>query len=153
MRVYRIAKTGYIRDLSGNGSRTYGGRWSPPGIPVVYTSQSRSLAALEFYVHTSPRFMPSDISIAEIDVPDSVHISSVAMPDLPAGWYHYPAPMALQEYGLRWFTLGEGLILRVPSVQVKHEYNFLINPVHPDMPGVKILNVDIFLYDERLTTR
>ena len=97
--------------------------------------------------------MPSDISIAEIDVPDSVHISSVAMPDLPAGWYHYPAPMALQQYGLKWFKSGKSLILRVPSVQVKHEYNFLINPLHPDMRDVKILNVDIFLYDERLTAR
>ncbi len=153
MLVYRIAKTAYIRDLSGNGSRTYGGRWSPPGIPVVYTSQSRSLAALEFYVHTNPRFIPSDISVAEIDMPDSVQISSVATSGLPTDWHHYPAPTALQEYGLKWFNSGKRLILRVPSVQVKHEYNYLINPLHPDMSGVKILAVDAFLYDERLMAR
>lgn len=151
MLVYRIAKTGYISDLSGNGFRTYGGRWSPPGIPVVYTSQSRSLAALEFYVHANPRFMPPDISIVELDVPDSVQVNSVGTSDLPADWHHYPAPIALQEYGLKWFNAGKSLILRVPSAQVKHEYNFLINPLHPDMRGVKILDVDIFLYDERLT--
>jgi len=153
MLVYRIARTGYIRDLSGSGSRTYGSRWSPPGISVVYASESRSLAALEFYVHTNPLFVPADISIAEILIPDRVKIKSLSIPDLPSDWHKYPAPLALQEYGLNWVNSGESLLLRVPSVQVRQEYNFLINPTHPDMAGVKIAAIEDFFYDERLVKR
>lgn len=153
MLVYRIAKTGYIRDLSGNGSRTFGGRWSPPGISVVYTSQSRSLAALEFYAHTNPRFIPPDLSIAEISIPDDIAVSSISLSDLPEDWYEYPAPTELQEYGSNWVNSGESLVLQVPSVQVRHEYNYLVNPAHSDMPSLQILSIDRFLYDRRLMKR
>lgn len=153
MLAYRIARTRYIRDLSGSGSRTYGGRWSPPGISVIYASESRSLAALEFYVHTRPGLVPADISIAEIHIPDHVKIKSLSVSDLPPDWHEYPAPLALQEYGLNWVNSGQGLVLRVPSVQVRQEYNFLINPNHPDMAGLKITAVEDFFYDDRLVKR
>lgn len=153
MLVYRIARDRYIRDLSGSGSREYGGRWSPPGIPVLYTSESRALAALEFYAHTSPRQVPPGLCIAEISIPDKIKIKAVESPGLPKDWQKYPAPLELQEYGLKWAASGEGLILRVPSVQVSREYNFLINPAHPDMPGVKIMAVENFFYDDRLARR
>jgi len=49
--VYRIAKTRYIYDLTGAGARLYGGRWNQKGIGMIYTSENRSLASLEFLVH------------------------------------------------------------------------------------------------------
>lgn len=153
MLVYRIAKTRYIRDLSGSGSRTYGSRWSPPGISVIYASESRSLAALEFYVHTNPLFVPTDISIAEINIPDHIKIKALIISDLPSDWNEYPAPLVLQEFGLNWINSGESLALRVPSVQVRQEYNFLINPGHPDFASLQIMKVEEFFYDDRLLNR
>lgn len=47
MRVYRIAKTKYIRDLSGTGARIYGGRWNKKGLGILYTSENRALATVE----------------------------------------------------------------------------------------------------------
>lgn len=153
MFVYRIAKSGYVHDLSGNGSRIFGGRWSPPGIPVIYTSQSRSLAALEFYVHTSQLIIPSNLMIAEILIPDKTGIKQISLSGLPGDWNIYPAPLNLQEYGLNWVNSGESLVLQVPSVQVNHEFNFIINPSHPDMKNVKIGIIEEFIYDGRLTKR
>lgn len=51
MKLYRIAQTAHIKDLSGTGARLYGGRWNEKGVGVVYTSESRALAILEYLVH------------------------------------------------------------------------------------------------------
>jgi RES domain-containing protein len=51
MIVYRIARANYIRDLSGIGSRLYGGRWNRKGTGIIYTSETRALATLEYLVH------------------------------------------------------------------------------------------------------
>ena len=44
MRLFRIAKTHYINDLSGAGARANGGRWNRVGVGLLYTSPSRALA-------------------------------------------------------------------------------------------------------------
>ena len=44
MQVYRISRTEFIRDLDGTGAKIYGGRWNRVGIPVLYTSQAKSLS-------------------------------------------------------------------------------------------------------------
>jgi RES domain-containing protein len=150
MILYRIAKTNYVRDLSGSGARLFGGRWSHPGIPIVHTSENRALAVLEYYVHTSSRFIPPDLSIASIEIPDSVPLKNVIVSDLPLDWKEYPAPLALQDIGREWVKSGASLLLRVPSVQVPSECNILINPSHPEMVKVRIKKVENFGYDRRL---
>lgn len=150
MIVYRIAKTIYVRDLSGIGTRLYGSRWSPPGIPVVHTSESRALAALEYYVHTAGHRMPPGISIASIEIPDSAPIKNIDVKALPPDWKSYPAPLILQDVGMKWVKSGDSLLLKVPSVQTPPECNVLINPAHPEMITVRIIKVEDFYYDQRL---
>ncbi len=55
MDVYRISNALYIKDMTGLGPKTYGGRWNFKSIPAIYTSESRALAALEFLVHVKTR--------------------------------------------------------------------------------------------------
>ena len=50
MTCYRVVRRKYA-NLSGEGAMLYGGRFNPPGIPAVYTSQSIALALLEVLVH------------------------------------------------------------------------------------------------------
>ena len=46
--------------FDGDGARRYGGRWNPPGYPVVYTSGSLALAALEILVHVDLDLAPDN---------------------------------------------------------------------------------------------
>jgi RES domain-containing protein len=41
-------------------------------------------------------------------------------------------------------------MLYVPSAVVPGEHNVLINPSHPDMKQVKILDVEVYKFDKRL---
>nr|MBP8283232.1 RES domain-containing protein [Chromatiaceae bacterium] len=52
MRCFRLVDEDYLEAaFSGEGARLYGGRWNSPGVAVVYTAQSLSLAQLELLVH------------------------------------------------------------------------------------------------------
>ena len=92
MRVYRIAKTKYIRDLSGTGARMYGGRWNKKGVGILYTSENRALATVEYLVHVSSSIVPAELSIAMIQIPDDISPKEISISDLPANWRDYPAP-------------------------------------------------------------
>ncbi len=150
MIVYRIARAKYIRDLSGVGSRLYGGRWNRKGIGIIYTSETRALATLEYLVHLPLSLMPDDISISSIEIPDNIISREILISDLPVNWRSWPAPSKLAELGTRWALSNETLLLRVPSAVVQHEFNILINPSHPDMKHVTILHIEEYRFDRRL---
>ena len=42
------------------------------------------------------------------------------------------------------------MLLRVPSVVVAQKYNVLINPLHPAMKQVKVVDALPFMIDERM---
>ena len=81
MRVYRIAS---IRYAPGNseGARLFGGRWNEPGTPVIYSSASPSLAALEVLVHF--QMIPADYRVINILLPDDLEIETVEISSLPS---------------------------------------------------------------------
>lgn len=150
MLVYRIAKTKYIHDLSGTGARVYGGRWSKKGIGIIYTSENRALATVEYLVHVPLSLVPGEIGIATLKIPDGITPKEISISGLPANWRDYPAPPELAEIGTRWALANDTLLLRVPSAVVEHECNILINPSHPDMKHVSISQTERFSLDARL---
>ena len=54
--------------LEGEGSRLYGSRWTPRGVPADFASATLSLAALERFVHTDPDLEPADLVAVEIEI-------------------------------------------------------------------------------------
>jgi RES domain-containing protein len=150
MRVYRIAKNQYIHDLSGTGARMYGGRWNDKGIAIVYTSESRALATVEYLVHVPLSIVPTELSIASIEIPDDTSQEEILTSELPAHWKDYPAPLELAELGTRWALTNDTLLLRVPSAVVDHEFNILINPSHSEMKQVTIAHIEEYRFDQRL---
>lgn len=68
MILYRLASRRYAAANNGEGARLYGGRWNHPGTAAIYTSGTRSLAALEIIVHNGA--IPSDYRVVVADVPD-----------------------------------------------------------------------------------
>ena len=150
MIVYRIAKTKNIKDLSGTGARIFGGRWNNKGVNIIYTSESRALATLEYLVHVPLSLIPTDLSIATIKIPDSIVPKNISPTKLPKNWRAYPAPSRLARIGTDWVLSSETLLLRVPSAVVKDEFNILLNPAYPDMKRVKISNIEVCKLDSRL---
>ena len=150
MKVYRIAKTPHTNDISGTGARIYGGRWNLKGSSIIYTSESISLATVEYLVHVPLSIVPTNISLITLQILNEITPKEISVSDLPRNWREYPAPSRLAELGTNWARSNESLLLRVPSVVVEHEFNILINPSHPDMKHVTIFQVESYIADKRL---
>lgn len=150
MILYRIARCPYAADLSGTGARLYGGRWSNIGKAVVYLASSSSLSLLEVLVHLQqPLLVPDDYCRMEVEVPDE-NVLSVKIEELPANWRDISPPQILTRFGDGFLKEGKYLLLKVPSSIVPTEYNYLLNPAHPDMNKVKLLTRERFDFDSRL---
>jgi len=150
MQVFRIAKTKYIKDLTGVGSRAYGGRWNRKGVGLIYTSESRSLAALEFIVHVPASIAPKHLSIITFDIPPQVKPKKLDLAILPSNWRESPPPEELAFIGNDWALSRESLLLLVPSAIIENEFNVLINPSHPDLKLLRLSKPEPFVFDERL---
>lgn len=150
MDVFRITKSAYSQDLTGEGARIHGGRWNKKGVNMLYASEHESLAALEVLVHTPIATSPGDLQLSVISIPDDVPFETLDSNTLPANWIQYPAPTALAERGTEWARSASSLILKVPSVIIRSEWNFLINPAHSDFSRIRINEIRDFQLDDRL---
>ena len=149
--VWRLCTAKYAgAAFDGEGARLYGGRWSPKGIPLIYTAESRSLAILEVLANTDEpgqlALIPWVFFRAELDA------DMIQAPDrVPEDWRQFPHSLATQDFGARWAQEGRSAALRVPSAVVPGEFNYLINPAHSGFKRVKIGRPEPFVFDPRLT--
>lgn len=149
MQVFRIAQKDFITDLSGEGARLFGGRWNRKGTPLLYTAETRSLAALEILVHVQNLSSISNLAQLILNIPDSTKIDDISnIISLPTDWQKYPAMPELQDAVEEWLKSGN-LVLKVPSAIIKEEFNYLINPKSKMMNEIKIISNDAFSLDER----
>ena len=135
--------------FTGEGARRFGGRWNSRGVPVIYTSESPSLAVLEILVHLEAREILDAYLLASVNF-DDIFVKSVPLKKLPSNWRNEPAPAALQEIGDRWIARGESAVLRVPSAIIPTEFNYLMNPAHSDFARCLWGKVRPFQIDRRL---
>ncbi|MDB5016318.1 MAG: hypothetical protein JWQ84_1150 [Mucilaginibacter sp.] len=149
MVLYRIVSCDYAGDLTGTGARLYGGRWNSEGKPAIYLASSRSLAVLEVLVHLPPLMIPNNYCLVEIQVPDD-SFTTISIDDLPANWRDISPPLALKQQGDNFLKKQERLLMKLPSSIVPMEYNYLLNPLHPDIRKVEILGKNPFNFDGRL---
>jgi RES domain-containing protein len=52
--------------------------------------------------------------------------------------------------GDNWTKSKQNLILKIPSVIIPSEYNYLFNPVHKDIKKISIIKKEKFEFDKRL---
>lgn len=142
----RYAETAY----SGEGARIHGGRWNSKGWTVVYSSESISLAVLEQLVHVEDPTVLGAFMVVSATV-DEGSVETVEVSSLPDDWRAYPAPSALQEIGDKWISEIRSLGLRVPSVTVKGQWNYLLNPAHPSFVSVEVSEPEPLNLDPRIT--
>ncbi|HWZ04947.1 MAG TPA: RES family NAD+ phosphorylase [Mucilaginibacter sp.] len=149
MILYRLTRCVYAEDLSGTGGRLFGGRWHSMGKPAIYLASSAALALLEVLVHLQPLMIPDDYCLLEMEVPED-SISQVSIDYLPSNWKDISAPMELKEFGDAFLKRRAHLLMKVPSSIVPMEYNYLLNPLHPDIKKVRVLKKEPFDFDSRL---
>ena len=147
--AWRIVKARHAATaFTGEGAARTGGRWNSRGVPVVYTSSTKSLAALESLVHLNP---PVRFKYVAIRVKfDDALVETVPLKVLPPNWRVEPPPPSSQRIGDDWVLEGRSAVLALPSVIVSGEPNFLLNPAHPDFKRISIGKPERFTFDPRL---
>ena len=153
MKVFRIEREKYLNTtLSGVGaSITRGFRWNSLNTRMVYTAESRALATLEVAVHLDlSQDLPDDRYYVEIEIPDEIAILEIDRINLPPNWNAHPPQMHTQIIGDEFVRNNQAAVLKVPSSIVPDEFNYLINPLHPDIVKIKIVKSERMRFDGRL---
>ncbi len=151
MFCWRISKKKYVASaFDGEGSRRKGGRWTPKGYLAFYTADTEALAALEQFVQLGEEGQFIQFVCFKIEIPEKIRIKEIDMGSLPANWKETPAPDSLKAYGAEWLVQKQFAVLKVPSALISSEYNFILNPLHPDFQKIIIGSPKEFRYDYRM---
>lgn len=152
MRVYRIEREKYLKTtLKGVGAAlTEGYRWNSLNTYLVYTAESRALSILEVSVHIDlSEDLPTDRFYVEIDIPEDIEILELKIDELPENWDSKPPILETQYIGDDFVNQNNAAVLKVPSSIVPPEYNYLINPNHPDSKKIKVISSQKLVFDGR----
>jgi len=152
MQVYRIEREKHLKStLKGIGAAlTDGYRWNSLNTYLVYTAESRALATLEVAVHLDlSEDLPEDRHYVEIHIPDDIEILELMHRDLPVNWDSKPPILETQFIGDDFVTDNEAAVLKVSSSIVPPEFNYLINPNHPDSKRITVVSTEPLKFDNR----
>jgi len=149
--AWRIVSANYKdKAFAGDGARIHGGRWNSKGVAVVYTADSLALASIEMIVNLpAPELLQKYVRISARISLDLV--SELSEADVPEDWNSRPISPSTRTIGDRWAKKQRSAVLRVPSIVVPDEYNYLLNPSHPDFSQIKIGKPTIYYFGPRLT--
>jgi RES domain-containing protein len=150
---WRISRAEFTASaLSGQGGLYAGGRWHRAGRPVVYLASTWSLAALEVFVHLGRRDSAIPFVYFSVTIPPRVSAQTVRTETLPSDWMSEPPSSDTQRLGTDWLRSHASALLRVPSVlsPLDAEYNWILNPQHPDATQLIISKPRPFQFDRHL---
>ncbi len=149
MKVYRLHRKKYPDELSGKGAAIRGARWNSRGVEVIYTSSSRALAMAEVLVHLNIDIVPNDFLMLTIEVPEDISMAEIKDDELPSQWSSFSRIFLTQKIGDQFIQENRCCLFKVPSVVVPGDFNFLINPGHPEFENVKVVKSMVFPFDSR----
>lgn len=144
------AKRARDESFSGEGARSFGGRWNRKGVPAVYLSDSLALAALEKFVHSQADGKRIALVSYKLELPDSIRIDRPGLKDLPSNWRQEPPSQEAQDFGTAWLNERGSAVLMLPSVLIPRENNFMLNPAHADFGKIRISIQEPFSFDSRM---
>lgn len=149
MEVYRLVRSKFAGTITASGRAN---RWNRESEHVLYAASSRSLAALEQLVHLDQASLADTYSILVLSVNEKQYpLQSISVNQLPANWKHFQSIPDLQGIGSSWYKNQSSVLLRVPSIIIEQEKNYLINTRHPDFKRcVKLVRTEKYGWDRRL---
>jgi RES domain-containing protein len=110
-------------------------------------AQSVALAVLENLVHMSRQDFPRGYVIVGAVIPDELSILDAPV-RATAGLHE----AQLRAFGDRWMDEKMSVALRVPSAVVPGDWNYLLNPAHPQFDRIVAARTIPFEFDPRLFT-
>jgi len=151
MQAWRLSKARYAGDLSGLGAARDGQCWNPPGQRAVPMGLTPEITVLELLVHLNG-VISAPLVLCTYAVPDDPGL--IARPELsamPADWDAIPHTQASASFGGQWLSAMQQLGLALPSVVVPQARNLLLNPLHPAIAQLALVDQLPFRLDRRLT--
>jgi RES domain-containing protein len=135
---------------SGAGAAEFPGRWNSAGRKMVYCATTRALAAMEILANVEEKSILRKASFVaiEVEIPDGLIFLPRTLPD---DWRRTPVPPDTRKFGDKFLDGGRHPAMRVPSVVVLGEFNFVLNPLQAGFADLKIGRPEIFQFDPRVT--
>jgi RES domain-containing protein len=142
MKLWRLTRAGYTA-LDGAGTLRHGGRYSPPGVPVVNFASEAGLAVLVGlrYVSRDPTGDPDDYVLGWTEV----DANPERVPD-------EHGEQASRAFVTRWLEERRSLLAAVRSKVLPEADVVMMNPAHPDAARVPPLVTRPFSFAECLHT-
>jgi RES domain-containing protein len=142
MRLWRLTRTGQTA-LDGAGTLKHGGRYSPPGAPVVNFASEAGLAVL-----VALRYLPADPA----DSPDDYVLGWTEIDSTPERVSDADGDDAIRDWVTDWLEERRSLLAAVPSQVLPEADVVLMNPLHLDVALVQPLVTRPFSFAECLHT-
>ena len=140
--AWRLERSTYADDWSlAEGAYRFGGRWSPPGVRVIYAALEPATAVLEVAVHkgfAALDAVPHELLQLRLE-PDAAHV--VQPSDIPNPHWLRPSIPTPQQQEFGWALLKQHGVLVLPSVVCGHAWNCLID--------VRVLSAQALMLQER----
>ena len=140
MKIYRVTKKEFVKDLTGEGARLYGGRWNKKGSAMLYFSEHLSLCVLEMLTRIDFEFLSEDYAFIEVEIADKLIVPSAKVTSISKNWRADPPTVITQDFGSKWLSSEANFALSVPSAVLPSEHNILVNPNHKLISKLKITN-------------
>ncbi len=85
-----------------------------------------------------------------VEIPDDMSIKIIDYQDFPNKLIDLEDKSLCQNMGDDWYQSKETCILKVPSIIIPQEFNYIINTKHPDFKQIKLINKEEFWFDRRI---
>ena len=142
MRLWRLTRTGQTA-LDGAGALKHGGRYSPPGVPIVSFASEAGLAVL-----VALRYLPGDPAAA----PDDYLLGWTEIDAIPERVPDADGDEAICAWVNYWLGERRSLLAAVRSQVLPEADVVLMNPLHPDAARIRPLVTRPFSFAECLHT-
>ena len=126
MKLWRLTRAGHTA-LDGSGTLRQGGRYSPPGVPVVNFASEAGLAVL-----VALRYLPGDPT----GDPDDYVLGWTEVDATPERVPDKHGEQASRAFVTRWLEERRSLLAAVRSRVLPEAEVVMMNPAHPDAARV-----------------
>ena len=126
------------------------GRWNSEGKKVIYAAGSIALAFLENMVRRQGVGFNDDFKIMTIEIPDKLKIDSIDARQLKSGWRSLYDYSHCRPLGDEWYNRKMATVLKVPSVIIPDEFNYVINTTHADIKKIRLIHTADLIPDPRI---